>query len=142
MTILFIIITIVSAILIKTNYQQQTKNQFLIDFKAAYELYEEEKLLTKKYKQEKYFINENGYPCFCDSGILVHRWMMQKIIGRKLRPGEVVHHRDGNKLNFKPNNLILFPNQETHYFHHLNNYINHGGWYEVETEKKENYSYV
>ena len=33
-------------------------------------------------------------------------------------PNEVVHHRDGNKRNNEPNNLVVFPNQSEHARHH------------------------
>ena len=47
-----------------------------------------------------------------------HRVVMEKIIGRKLRKGEVVHHEDKNKHNNVPDNLILFKNQADHARHH------------------------
>jgi hypothetical protein len=65
------------------------------------------------------YINENGYRCFKDSGIPVHRWVAEKKLGRRLRPGEVVHHKDRNKLNNSPDNLYVFPNQWEHYKAHL-----------------------
>jgi len=39
--------------------------------------------------------------------IYEHRYLMEKKLGRLLRPGEVVHHRDENKLNNADNNLQL-----------------------------------
>lgn len=36
-----------------------------------------------------------------------HRAIMERLIGRSLLPGEVVHHKDGNKLNNSPDNLML-----------------------------------
>ena len=55
---------------------------------------------------DKTYIDSRGYLRFKDSGIYVHRWVAEKhILGRKLRPGEVVHHTDGNKLNNDPSNL-------------------------------------
>lgn len=36
-----------------------------------------------------------------------HRIVMEKIIGRKLKSKELVHHKDGNKHNNKPSNLQL-----------------------------------
>ena len=42
----------------------------------------------------------------------------QKKLGRKLLPGEVVHHKDRNKLNNAPENLEVFPNQDEHYAEH------------------------
>ncbi len=74
------------------------------------------------------YINENGYRCFKDSNILFHRWMMEKHLGRKLRPGEVVHHTDGNKLNNYAYNLMVFPSQEAHDSYHRYNFHYRGTW--------------
>jgi ribonucleoside-triphosphate reductase len=41
-----------------------------------------------------------------------HRIIMEAILGRELFPGEVVHHKDGNKLNNLPENLELFTSVE------------------------------
>lgn len=47
-----------------------------------------------------------------------HRYVAETILGRKLRPGEIVHHRDGNKRNNTPNNIVVFPSQSAHAKHH------------------------
>lgn len=47
-----------------------------------------------------------------------HRVVMEKIIGRKLLPGEVVHHIDEDKRNNDPSNLMLFSSQAEHAAHH------------------------
>lgn len=41
-------------------------------------------------------------------GRLAHRVIVEQMIGRKLRPEEVVHHRDGNRYNNSPENLQVF----------------------------------
>ena len=48
------------------------------------------------------------------NGRHAHRVVAEKILGRKLRPGEVVHHKDGNKQNFSPENLEVLPGQSEH----------------------------
>lgn len=43
-----------------------------------------------------------------------HRIVAERMLGRELRPGEVVHHIDGNKRNNDPKNLMVFPSQKEH----------------------------
>lgn len=43
-----------------------------------------------------------------------HRVVAEEILGRKLYPGEVVHHIDGNKRNNSPENLRVFRTQAEH----------------------------
>lgn len=46
-----------------------------------------------------------------------HREIMEKHLGRKLRPDEHVHHKDGNKLNNKLSNLEIKIRAEHARFH-------------------------
>lgn len=48
-----------------------------------------------------------------------HRIVAEQILGRKLLPGEVVHHIDGNKRNNLPTNLMIFDSQEKHAAWHI-----------------------
>lgn len=43
-----------------------------------------------------------------------HRIVAESKIGRPLRPGEVVHHIDGDKHNNDPENLEILENQAEH----------------------------
>ena len=43
-----------------------------------------------------------------------HRIVAEKMLGRKLKKGEVVHHIDGNKRNNDKNNLMVLPSQSEH----------------------------
>lgn len=43
-----------------------------------------------------------------------HRAAAEAMLGRPLRPGEIVHHRDGDKLNNDPMNLEVLPSQAEH----------------------------
>lgn len=43
-----------------------------------------------------------------------HRATAEAVLGRPLRRGEVVHHRDGNRLNNDPMNLEVLPSQTEH----------------------------
>lgn len=49
-----------------------------------------------------------------DGPVHKHRIVAEALLGRALRPGEVVHHVDGNKQNCHPSNLAVFPDQATH----------------------------
>ena len=55
--------------------------------------------MAKTYKDSK------GYPRFKNSGKTVHKAVAENKIGRKLRDDEVVHHKDGDKTNFRKENL-------------------------------------
>ena len=43
-----------------------------------------------------------------------HRVVMEKLLGRKLKSTEIVHHKDGNGANNDPKNLELMKNQSEH----------------------------
>jgi len=59
------------------------------------------------------------------NGKLEHRDIVEKVIGRKLKPEEVVHHLDLNKKNNNINNLMLFKNGSEHIRFH--NYVRQFG---------------
>ncbi|MCW7490991.1 HNH endonuclease [Leptospira meyeri] len=64
---------------------------------------------------EKTYVDKNGYRRFKDSDIPVHRWVAEKFIRNdKLKEGEVVHHKNRNKLDNTPENLHIFRNQKEH----------------------------
>ncbi len=52
-----------------------------------------------------FFKDNKGYPRSKSTGKLIHRSVAEKKIGRPLREHEVVHHKDGNKENFRGSNL-------------------------------------
>lgn len=47
-----------------------------------------------------------------------HRVVAERKLGRALRRGEIVHHRDHNKLNNHPDNLEVLASQSEHARHH------------------------
>lgn len=49
----------------------------------------------------------------------IHRIIAEKMLGRKLKKGEVVHHIDGNKTNNNPSNLMVFSSQGEHARFHM-----------------------
>lgn len=56
-----------------------------------------------------------------------HRLVMEEKIGRNLKPGEVVHHIDGDIRNNSPDNLMLFQSQAEHLKWHKENDPDYGG---------------
>lgn len=52
-----------------------------------------------------------------DGYILEHRYIMSEMLGRPLTDDEIVHHKDGNKLNNSPGNLEL-TDRSSHTSHH------------------------
>ena len=51
--------------------------------------------------------------------VYLHRVIAEQTIGRKLRPGELVHHRDGDKTNNSPENLVVCSSASVHRQYHI-----------------------
>ncbi len=51
------------------------------------------------------YIDKKGYPRWKNTGLLVHRTVAAAKVGGRIFKGFVVHHLDGNKRNFRKNNL-------------------------------------
>jgi len=57
--------------------------------------------------------------------ILEHRYIMEKLVNRKLNKGEIVHHIDGNRENNNKNNLKLMSKSYHNKLTMVNNHKNH-----------------
>lgn len=73
---------------------------------------------TGKYKSSIgyiYIIAPYGYPKpGCSSRILEHRLVMEKYIGRYLKSGEIVHHKNGIRDDNRIENLLLCKSNRQH----------------------------
>lgn len=67
----------------------------------------------------KVYRDAQGYLRFVDSGRLVHRWKAERKLGRKLQPGEIVHHQNAIKTDNRYGNLRVFSSRNEHQAHHL-----------------------
>lgn len=57
------------------------------------------------------YADANGY-------VFEHRLVCENLLGRYLTDEEIVHHRDGNRLNNDPSNLFIFYGHDTHIAFH------------------------
>ena len=89
------------------------------------------------YKQSRIYIDDNGYYRFKDSNKLVHRWVAERKVGRRLKPEEVVHHINRNKRDNSPGNLEILPNQEVHDELHRRDARNFGTGYSYLGKRKQ-----
>lgn len=65
---------------------------------------------TQKPRDGTPFINAHGYPCIWRDGkqVLVHRKVMEEHLGRPLSKAENVHHLNGQRTDFRLENLELW----------------------------------
>ena len=61
----------------------------------------------------KIYVLNRGY-------VYEHRFVIEQYLGRRLKSKEHVHHIDGNKLNNKIKNLIVFKSYSSHRRFHAN----------------------
>lgn len=67
-------------------------------------------------EKEKYVLIKNNIHPYCNNKGYVreHRLVMEKLIGRYLKPEEVVHHINGDPADNRIDNLQLFANESEH----------------------------
>lgn len=70
------------------------------------------------HKYEPFIAGEYVFQYVDGKRICLHRAAMEKKIGRKLTKSERVHHIDGNKTNYDPNNLYLCKDRSEHMLVH------------------------
>jgi len=91
--------------------------------------------MRRKYKPaaraRKTYIDRNGYRRFKDSGISIHRYAAEKKLGRSLRRGEVVHHKNRDKQDNSFRNLQVCSNQGAHWRLHKKDAASHGWNYSL-----------
>jgi hypothetical protein len=57
-------------------------------------------------------VPEHPYATKRTGRVVLHRLLMENMVGRYLEPDEIVHHKDGNKHNNNPENLELVSKAE------------------------------
>jgi hypothetical protein len=84
------------------------------------------------------YTDKRGYIRFKDGAKLVHRVVAEQKLGRRLRPGEVVHHKDRDKTNNDPDNLWVYKSQADHNRAHKQDAKRHGKKASYKGFKKKN----
>jgi len=84
----------------------------------------------------KTYVDNNGYNRYKGSNTTVHRHAAEKMLGRTLKDGEVVHHKNRNKQDNSFNNLQVFSSQSEHWKAHKRDAANHGWKYSLTGKDK------
>lgn len=93
-----------------------TFNQEILEVRALSRspIFEFEEIIMALMGQYEYAIDSTHPRANKDGQVYLHVVVAEEKLGRCLLPGETVHHRDFNKLNNDPNNLIVFATKADH----------------------------
>lgn len=94
--------------------QSKTKKRLFKEGKLKRVFSKEGKIIKSGYNYIHINKLKNHPPIKKNKYIQEHRLVMEDYLGRYLKPKEVIHHIDGNKLNNDINNLQLFKNSGEH----------------------------
>ena len=78
----------------------------------------------RRYFQGYYMVYVVNHPYACKNYILEHRHIMERQLGRYLKPHEVVHHCNGKKHDNRLSNLALTNHRQHASDHHRANFYN------------------
>ena len=70
----------------------------------------------------KIYRNKSGYPVYSNSGKFVHIAQAENKVGGKIYDGYEVHHKDGDKSNYRKSNLAVLKKKFHRSFVHNDRY--------------------
>ena len=83
-------------------------------------------LRPPRFKRHSWFITEHGYVRYGKD--YLHRLVASAWLGRDLKDGEVVHHKDGDRINNHPENLEVIANNGIHVAMHISLWSPEDDW--------------